>query len=343
MAKEAFISVVMPVRNEEALIARSLGAILNQTYPRELVEIIVADGLSNDRTLEIINTLPGKERVRVISNPQQLQAAGLNAAIREARGDIIVRVDGHTIIEPDYIRQCVDVLQETGAANVGGPMNPVGLTPMGQAIASATKMPFAVPSAFHISTKGQYTDTVYLGAWPRRVFDWVGGFDESLPGNEDYEFNYRLRQSGGQIYLSPAIRSHYFGRQTLGALARQYFNYGKAKTSTLKKYPASLRLRQLAAPCFIGAVIGGLPLSVIAPLILWLWLFILLIYLAAALGFSLVAASRAGYTLLWRIPLVFMTIHLAWGAGFWVGWLFGNLRLSRQRTATPYLSLSQDH
>lgn len=342
MASEAFVSVVMPVRNEEAVIARSLGAVLTQTYPPELIEIIVADGLSSDRTLEIIKMLPGKDRVSVISNPRRLQAAGLNAAIRGARGDIIVRVDGHTIVEPDYIHQCVGALQETGAANVGGPMNPLGITPMGKAIAGATKMPFAIPSAFHISARGQYTDTVYLGAWPHWVLDAVGGFDESLPVNEDYELNYRIRQGGGQIYLCPAIRSHYVGRQTLSALARQYFNYGKGKTSTLKKYASSLRLRQLVAPCFVGVLIGGLPLSVVAPLVAWPWLAILLTYLAANLGFSLVTASRIGYRLLWRIPLVFMTIHFAWGVGFWVGWLFGNLWPPRQRAAGPHLSLSQD-
>lgn len=342
MASEVFVSVVMPVRNEEALIARSLGAVLNQTYPPELIEIIVADGLSTDRTLEIINTLPGKERVRLISNPQRLQSAGLNAAIREARGDVIVRVDGHTIIEPDYIRQCVDTLQVTRAATVGGPMNPVGITPMGKAIAGATKTPFAVPSAFHVSARGQFTDTVYLGAWPRWVLDRVGGFDESLPANEDYELNYRIRQGGGQIYLCPTIRSQYFGRQTLRGLARQYFTYGKGKTSTLKKYPSSLRWRQLVAPCFVGVLIAGPPLSAVAPLGAWLCLCILLTYLAMTLGFSLVTSSRIGYKLFWRIPLVFMIIHVAWGAGFWVGWLSGRLRLSRQHLATPHLSLSQD-
>lgn len=342
MSDDLFVTVVMPVRNEEKCIARSLGAILNQDYPPEFVEILVADGLSDDRTLEIIKALPGAERIRIIANPQRIQSAGLNAAIQQARGDIIVRVDGHTIIAPDYVRRCVTALHETGACTVGGPMDPVGVTPMGKAIAGATKTPFAVPSAFHVSNKGQYTDTVYLGAWPRRVLERVGGFDESLVANEDYELNYRLRQFGGQIYLSPSIRSQYVGRQTLRALARQYFNYGRGKTSTLKKYPASLRLRQLVAPGFVGALLCGLLLAPFLPPDRWLWLLLVATYLAANIAFSLKAAEQAGYSLFWRMPLVFLTIHLAWGLGFWAGFLFGDVRLARRRATAPHLSLLED-
>lgn len=343
MSGDVFVSIIMPVRNEEAFIARSLSAVLNQDYPPELVEILVADGLSDDRTLEIINALPGKERVQIIANPKRIQAAGLNKALHQAHGDIIMRVDAHTIIEPDYIRQCVAALQETGAYNVGGPMQPVGVRAMGKAIAGAATTSFAVPGAFHTGTlTGRYTDTVYMGAWPRWVLETVGGFDEHLAINEDYELNYRIRQIGGRIYLSPAIRSSYFGRQTLHALARQYFHYGKGKTHTLKKYPASLRVRQLVAPCFVGAVIGGLPLSIMLPPAGWLWLLMLLAYLAAVLMFSFSAAKRTGYTLLWRFPLVFFTIHLAWGLGFWRGLLFGDVRSAHLRTAAAHLSLLEE-
>ncbi|HEY7347992.1 MAG TPA: glycosyltransferase family 2 protein [Ktedonobacterales bacterium] len=331
MTDQIFVSIVMPVRNEEAFIARSLGAVLNQDYPHESIEILIADGESSDRTLEIMHSLSGMERVRIICNPQRTQAAGLNKAIQQARGAIIIRVDGHTIIAPDYVRQCVSALQETGACNVGGLMNPVGITRMGKAIAGAIRSPFAVPSAFHISRKKQYTDTVYMGAWPRWVFERVGAFDERLAPNEDYELNYRIHRAGGEIYLSPNIRSHYFGRQTLRTLARQYFYYGKAKTNTLKKHPASLRLRQLVAPCFVGALLGGIPLAVMIPLSLWLWLLMLVAYLSANLIFSLAAARRIGYRYFWCMPFVFPTIHLAWGAGFWVGLVGGGVRLPRRK------------
>jgi glycosyltransferase involved in cell wall biosynthesis len=313
----------MPVRNEEAFIARSLGAVLNQTYPAELMEIMVADGESDDRTREIIASLPGAERVQLIVNARLNQAAGLNEAIRQARGEIIVRVDGHTIIAPDYLHYCVATLRETGAENVGGPMRPVGVTLMGKAIAWATQSPFAVPSAFHVSQKGQYTDTVYMGAWPRQVLERVGRFDERLCPNEDYELNYRIRKSGGTIYLTPTIRSEYIGRQTLLALIRQYFQYGKAKTITIRKYPASLRLRQIVAPGFVGALLGGLLLSAFIPLFGYLWLLLPLTYLATTLVFAFPLALQGENKLFWRVTVVFMAIHISWGIGFWVGLLRG--------------------
>jgi glycosyltransferase involved in cell wall biosynthesis len=342
MSSHIFVSVVVPVRNEETLIARCLTAILNQDYPRDSFEIIVADGLSNDRTLEVIRALSGAESIRIIRNPQCVQSAGLNVAIQEARGDIVIRVDGHTIIAPDYVRQCVAALQETAASVVGGTMDPVGITLMGKAIASATKTRFAVPGAFHIGTTSQYTDTVYMGAWPRWIFDRIGGFDEQLSINEDYELNYRIRQMGGKVYLSSSIHSQYFGRQTLKALARQYFNYGRGKTSALKKHPASIRLRQIVAPCFVGALIGALPVSVLIPSTVWLWLLVLALYLIMNLAFSLATASRAGYRLFWRVALVFPTIHVSWGLGFWAGLLFGDMKLAHRRAASTHLSLSKE-
>ena len=342
MEEHIFVSVVMPVRNEEAFIAHSLGAVLTQDYPPEFTEILIADGASEDQTVAIIQSLPDAERIRIIPNLQRTQAAGLNLAIKQAKGDIIVRVDGHTIIAPDYLRQCVAALQETTACNVGGSINPVGITRMGLAIASATRQPFAVPGPFHRCPQAQYADTVYLGAWPRWVFQQIGGFDERLAPNEDYELNYRLRQAGGKIYLSPTIRSDYFGRQTLRALARQYFHYGKAKISTLKKHPASLRLRQIVAPGFLGALVTSLPCALFTPSLLVCSLLILAAYLAANLIFSLSAARQAGYNLIWRISLAFCIIHLAWGAGFWVGLLGGEIHLPRKKSSLLQVSLLED-
>src|SRR5579885_1693029 len=342
MTDAVFVSVILPVRNEEAFIARSLGAVLNQDYPPDRMEILVADGESEDRTLQIIASLPGPERVRIIPNPRRTQAAGLNEAIREARGEIIIRVDGHTIIAPDYVRQCVSALKETGADNVGGPMNPVSETLMGKAIAEATKEPFAVPSAFHVSNKAQYTDTVYLGAWPRQVFDRVGTFDERLPPNEDYELNYRIRLTGGKIYLTPQIRSLYFGRQTLRALLQQYFHYGKAKVRTLRKHRASLRPRQLVAPLFVAALLAGGVLSLFSPIVAILWLSMLIVYLIMNIIFSIKVLMRAGYRLFWRVPLIFPAIHLAWGVGFWVGLFDRKVKTPHTPTMAPQLSVADD-
>jgi hypothetical protein len=198
-------------------------------------------------------------------------------------------------------------------------MDPVGITPMGKAIAAAGKSAFAVPTSFHVSSTPQYTDTVYLGAWPRALFEKIGLYNTATTPNEDYELNYRIRKAGGKIYLSPRIRSQYFGRQSLRALARQYFNYGIGKIQTLALHPQSVRPRQLVAPAFVLGLVVGAGLAVLHPVFLGLWGAGIATYAALNLFFSAKAAGRAGSGLLWRLPLVFLTIHLAWGAGFWYG------------------------
>jgi GT2 family glycosyltransferase len=257
--------------------------------------------------------------VRVVPNPRRIQSAGLNLVIPQARGEYIIRVDGHTILAPDYVSTCVRLLQETGADNVGGAMNPVGITPMGKAIAAAGKSAFAVPTAFHVSDRAQYTDTVYLGAWPRGVFERVGLYNERVGVNEDYELNYRIRQSGGKIYFSPIIRSDYYGRQTLRALWRQYYRYGKSRVKTLAQHPGSLKPRHLVAPLFVAGLAGGLLLGLLLPPLLLLWAFGVALYAGVNLAFSARVASRAGWELFPRLSVVFLVIHVAWGAGFWAG------------------------
>lgn len=338
---EPFVSVIMPVRNEEGFIARSLGAALAQDYPPERVEVIVADGQSEDHTREVIASLPGAERVQVVDNPQRRQAFGLNLALRQARGEIIVRVDGHTIIAPDYVRQCVQALQESGAVNVGGRMEPLGATPMGRAIAAAGASRFGVPTAFHVSPTPQYTDTVYLGAWRREALLAVGGFDERLRVNEDYELNHRLRQAGGRVYLTPAIRSTYFGRQTIVALARQYFAYGWDRTNTLKLHPDSLKPRQLVAPVFVAALLIGGALATVSATGRIAWMALLAVYALANLIASAQAARRVGWGTLPRLPFVFATMHIAWGLGFWKGMLFGGSVARRDGTLAPFDAQTQ--
>lgn len=329
---EPFVSVVLAVRNEAACIARCLSAVLAQDWPAERMEILVADGESTDGTPDIIRALAGSERIQLIANPGRGQAAGLNAAIARARGDILVRADGHTLIAPDYVRCSVAALNETGAACVGGRIEPVGLTPVGSVIAAVTRTPFAVPGAFHVSCTARYTDTVYLGAWPVNTLARSGGFDEGLRANEDYELNYRIRRAGGRIYLSPAIRSTYFARGTLAALARQYFWYGTGKAQMLLKHPSSLKVRQLVAPLFVAALLGGVACWYLAPITHVLWLGLLLAYAALNLGFSAFVAVRERLSPFFGLaPVVYLAIHLCWGAGFWVGWLSRGHLASRER------------
>ncbi len=306
----------MAVRNEQSNIAASLGAVLEQDYPAERLEIVVADGESDDATLAVIAALPGAERVHVLHNPRRLQGAGLNLAIRASRGEVLIRVDGHAIIAPDYVRACLNALAQTGAMNVGGPMIPQGLTATGRAIAAATRSRFGVPAAFHVSRRARFTDTVYLGAWPRETFLRVGLFDETLVANEDYEHNYRIRRAGGRIYLSPAIRSRYIGRQTASELARQYYRYGRGKARMLQRHPASLRARHLLAPAFVLFLALGPLAAAFAPLRV-AWLALLAAYAALALGFAAAAARALRPAEGARVLLVFPLIHLSWGTGAW--------------------------
>ncbi len=322
------VSVIMPVRNEAATIRRSLGAVLAQDYPPERLEVLIADGMSSDGTPEIVAALAGDDaRVRLLRNPARRQAHGLNLAIAAARGSVIARVDGHTVIAPDYIRRCVTTLHATGADNVGGPLRSVGLTPWGRAIAAALGSPFGVPSGFRVRARSGDVDTLHPGAWPRDVFTRVGLFDETRLSNEDYEHNFRIRQAGGRVYLALDIHADYYGRQTLPGLWRQFFGYGRGKLAMLVQYPTSVHPRHVVAPAFVAALTGG---ALLAP---WNrraargWRALLIAYGVVSAAASWRAASRAGWALLPRLPVAFACMHLAWGSGFWVE----ALRLTAQR------------
>jgi succinoglycan biosynthesis protein ExoA len=329
------VSIIMPVRNEAAWIQKSLSAVLAQDYPADLMQILLVDGQSEDRTQELAAALPGVERVTILSNPARRQAAGLNLGLRQSHGEIIVRIDGHTLVAPDYVSECVKALALTGAQGVGGLMRPVGLTPTGRAVAGATMSRFAVPTAFHVSQTARYTDTIYMGAWPRAVLDRVGGFDEDLLTNEDYELHFRIRQAGGKLYLTPAIASEYICRQSLGGVMRQYFAYGQGKARMLAKHPRSVRLRHLVAPGLLVWLVLGLALAAAAGGVFLLgWLASITCYILLCLLAALQVGQHLDHPqprLLWTLPLVFGTIHLSWGAGFWHGLLHLPMPSSRKR------------
>lgn len=314
-----FVSVVMPVRNEALTIARSVGAILRQNYPSSRIEIIVADGLSDDGTVELITQFPGSERIKIILNHKRIQSAGMNRAIEVARGEIIIRVDGHTIIGADYVCHCVEMLINTDAVNVGGSIHPASHSALGQAIAAASKSLFAIPSTFRIGTKSQYVDTVYMGAWWRSTFDRVGKFDEEFAVNEDYELNYRIRAAGERILYLPDLCSEYYGPDTLQGLARQHFRYGRSKPKTIDKHPASARFRHFAAPALVAfTILGGL-LALRFREVAFIWVGGLSIYLLGVIGFAFQAAGRKSCGSLGALLSVFPVIHIAWGCGFWYG------------------------
>jgi len=315
-----FVSVIMPIRNEAAFIERSLGAVLAQDYPHDRMEVLVADGMSTDDTRAIVQQLAARHadiQVRLIDNPGKIVPTGFNAALAQARGDVIVRVDGHTIIAPDYVRECIAALERSGADNVGGRMVAVGTTALGQAVALATSSRFGVGGArFHYSDREEWVDTVYMGAWPRRVFEQLGGFDPELVRNQDDEFNYRLRAQGGRILLSPRIRSQYHNRTSLRSLWRQYYQYGFYKVRVLQKHPRQMRPRQFVPPAFVTSFLGGALLFPLNKRLRVLWALVISAYAVANLMASWRIARKAGRAHLQRLPLVFSILHFSYGLGF---------------------------
>ena len=316
-----FVSVVIPVRNEEEFIAQCLQSVVDQDYPKDRMEILVVDGGSEDRSREIVIEFSSRcPLIKLLDNPQLSAPAGLNLGIREAGGDIIVRVDGHCLLEPDYASQCVRYLRETGADNVGGLMQAVGYGYLGQVIALAINSFFGSGgSKFHYASKEQSVDTVYLGAFRRSVFDKVGFFNERLMRNQDYELNYRIRAAGGKVFLSPAIRSHYYGRSTLRDLWHQYFQYGFWKLEVLQMHLRSVQPRHLAAPLFIFSLFATGLLGLAQRGFLSLFLLAISGYSLASLLSSLLIARRKGWRYFPLLPVAFAVMHFGWGLGFLLG------------------------
>jgi succinoglycan biosynthesis protein ExoA len=322
------VTVIMPVRNEEDSLRRCMDSLLASDYPQGRLEILVADGMSSDRSREILAEYSQRfPFVRVLDNPGRIVPTGLNEAIRQAKGDIIVRVDAHTVFATDYIRQCVHFLQTTDAGNVGGPQRSVGKGYQSEAIAIATTSRFAAGDAkFRFSEREAWVETVYLGAWRKQTLLELGGFDEKWVVNQDFEMNHRLRLAGGKILLSPAIKCEYSVRPSLVALARQYFRYGLWKVKTIAAYPESLRWRQLVAPALVAVLVGLLAVAAWTPLPV---LALGVIYVLASLFASTVCARHRGWRYFPLLPFTFATIHFSWGFGFWAGlFRFGVPRLT---------------
>jgi glycosyltransferase involved in cell wall biosynthesis len=323
-ARPPLVTVIVPALDEERSIAECLEAIRAQDWPAGSLEVLVALGPSADRTPEIVaRCAAGDPRVRVLDNPGGRVARALNLGIAAARGEIVVRIDAHTIPAPDYVRRSIESLQATGADVVGGRMEGRGSTRVGRAMALAMRHAFGVGTArFRFARGREEVDTVYLGAFPRTLFDRLGGYNEALVRNQDYELAWRVRRAGGRIVVDPAIRSTYVTRSTLGAIFRQYHDYGYWKLRMLRLHPRSLRPRQLVAPLWVAALAGSAGLALAAALgrapaaAALLLPGLAALYTAAAVGVALVLGRRAGTAVTLALPLVFATLHFAWGSGF---------------------------
>jgi succinoglycan biosynthesis protein ExoA len=312
------VSVIIPCRMEEGCIEACVRSIFDQDPPAGGFEVIVADGMSTDGTRSILDRLAKEDdRLRVIDNPGRIVSSGLNAAIAVARGKVIVRMDAHTVYARDYVRQCLAVLEETGADNVGGPCVAEGVGLMGRAIAAAYQSPFSVGGArgHDLGYEGPL-DTVFLGCWRREAFARFGLFDEELVRNQDDEFNLRLIRSGGKIWQSPRIRCSYRTRGSLSDLFRQYGQYGYWKVRVIQKHHLLVSIRHVVPGGFLLSLFFLLIASWWWTLALWGLIGTLSLYGAAVLSVSIMTARKSGWNVLPMLPLVFATYHISYGLGF---------------------------
>ncbi len=307
------ITVICPTYNEEAHIENILNFFVNSKPDDK--ELIIVDGGSKDKTIEIISEWTKKHpNIKLFHNPNKFVPFALNTAIQNSSGDPIIRLDAHTIYSPDYFEKILETFQKIDAEIVGGPMIKKGITDFQKAAAFATSSPFGIgDSKIHKKDYNGYSDHVYLGAWKRSLFDEIGFFDESLHRNQDDEFHYRAKSLGKKIFLSSEIKSEYFPRKNFKDLFKQYFRYGLYKPLVLRKIKSEIKLRHLIPMIFVVYILS------LSFLISHHWILILplLIYILSGVYFSLYNNFAIKVKLL--IFLIFPLIHLGYGLGFLAG------------------------
>lgn len=319
------VSVVMPVLNEATHLEASVRGVLDQHYPGAM-EIVLAVGPSNDGTRAVADRLAAADaRLRVIDNPTGTTPDALNLAIAASSHDIIVRVDAHGELGAGYIATAVELLQRTGAANVGGLMAAEGRTPFERAVAVAYTSRLGLGGgSFHLADSAEGpADTVFLGVFRREALERVGGYDPSLLRAQDWDLNYRLRKAGETVWFSPRLRVAYRPRSTVRALAQQFFRTGQWRREVMRRNPDTASPRYLAPPVAVtGVVVGGITGAVG----LLTGRRRLAVGLAAPLGYlALVTAGSLGLRremepqVRARLPLVLAVMHMSWGSGFLVG------------------------
>ncbi len=315
-----FVSVIVPMHNERRYIERCLESLAAQDYPHDRYEVIAVDGGSTDGSRELVEAM--RERLpnlRVLENRGKHTARGLNIGLAFAQGEVIARVDAHAAVAPSFLRESVAALRRTNADVVGGPIETLGEGPVGEAVALAVSSPFGVGNAvFRYSQREQWTDTVAFPAYRRDVFDRIGPFAE-IEGGEDDEFHYRLRDAGGKLLLTPAIKSTYYARRSYWELVRQYFGYGQAKVVVLSRHPRRTRLRQLVPAGFIVALFASFIVALFGGLLVLPLAVLAASYAAASLGASMIVSRRRGWRHLARLSAAFACMHLAYGLGFLTG------------------------
>ncbi len=324
------ISIVAACRNEIRHIRPFLESLLSQDMNGLRWEAIIADGMSDDGTREVLDEYAARHpELRVLANPGRIVSTGLNAAIRAARGEIVLRMDAHTCYAPDYCWCSVETLERTGADNAGGPARTRVSGSRASAVAAAYHSRFSTGGArFHDENFEGWVDTVPYGCWRKATLVRLGLFDETLVRNQDDELNLRLLRAGGKIWQNPQIRSWYSPRPSLAALFRQYFQYGYWKVAVIRKHRLPGSWRHLVPAVFVlgnAFLLAAMAVAAAAGVPDWfyrigaLWLAQAGAYAAASLTASVAAAWRRGWETLPYLPAVFSAYHFSYGAGFLAG------------------------
>jgi glycosyltransferase involved in cell wall biosynthesis len=316
------VSIVVPCGNEAAHIRPFLDSVLVQQLPPGVdLEILIADACSSDGTRKVLDEYSARHpSIRILDNPRKIVAAGLNKAIELARGGVIIRLDVHAFYADDYVAQCLSVLQESGADNVGGPAQTRAHGYVQRAISAAYHSRFACGGArFHDVNYEGCVDTVTFGCWRRELLDRIGTFDEHLVRNQDDEHNLRIVRSGGRVFQSPRIRCWYYTRSSLLQLFRQYAEYGYWKVHVIRKHRRPASVRHLVPGLFVASVIAASVISIFNPSTVRVLIALLAIYTALLFAASATICRSTKLYLLPIMPLVLATYHISYGTGFLLG------------------------
>lgn len=322
---DPLISLIIPVYNEELYIENCIKSILGQDYPNDQIEVIFVDGMSNDNTHKIINNYAKKySTIRLYDNFKKVVPYALNIGIKQSRGEIIIRLDAHSVYPQNYVSDLVRYLYELNADNVGGLWNtiPANNTIKCLAIALASSHKFGVGNSKHKvgSDKIIETDTVPYGCYKKNIFDKIGFFDEELIRNQDDEFNARLKKNGGKIFLIPSIKIGYIARDSFKKMIKMYYQYGLFKPLVNKKIGKPATWRQFFPMLFIAGLVVGLIMGFFSKVIFYLYFVILLIYIFLSFFFAAkIAIKEKRIVLFFVMPFVFFMIHTSYGIGYWKG------------------------
>ncbi|RMD88550.1 MAG: glycosyltransferase [Calditrichaeota bacterium] len=315
------VTIICPVRNEEDHISECIESLVHQTFDKNNMEILIVDGMSTDRTREIVRKFQKKYRnIKLLDNPRSIIPVALNIGIKASSGKFILRMDGHAKAAPDYVERSIEILKNRPIDCVGGPIITLNPTDTGKAIAMAMSSPFGVGNSRFRTTQDMecLVDSVAFPAYKRDVFDKIGLFDEELIRCQDDEFNFRLRKYGGKVLLNPSIKSYYYSRSSFKKLWQQYFGYGFWKVRLLQKHLKMMKLRHFVPATFVTALILSLILMLTGTSIFWFFAILITYSLASIIAAYLIWRKNREINFV-KILISFYVLHFSYGSGFLAG------------------------